>query len=60
MGPAGIATQIIVLRGDFIYELRVEPHVLTTNQAAPFVAGAASNANRTLIEQVISTFRFTE
>lgn len=60
VGPAGITTQIVALHGDLIYELLVEPHVLTTNQAEPFVAGAASAANRTLIEQVIGTFGFTE
>ena len=60
VGPAGITTQIVALHGDLLYELLVEPHVLTTNQAEPFVAGAASAANRTLIEQVIGTFGFTE
>lgn len=60
VGPAGITTQIVALHGDLIYELLVEPHVLTTNQAEPFVAGAASAANRTLIEQMIGTFGFTE
>lgn len=60
VGPAGITTQIVALHGDLIYELLVEPHVLTTNQAEPYVAGTASAANRTLIEQVIGTFGFTE
>lgn len=60
VGPAGITTQIVALHGDLIYELLVEPHVLMTNQAEPFVAGAASAANHTLIEQVISTFGFVE
>lgn len=60
VGPAGITTQIVALRGDFIYELLVEPHVLTTNQAEPFVAVTDQETNRALIEQVIGTFRFTE
>lgn len=60
VGPAGITTQIVALHGDFIYELLVEPHVLTTNQAEPFVAATDQEANRALIEEVISTFRFTE
>lgn len=60
VGPAGITTQIVALHGDFIYELLVEPHVLTSNQAEPFVAATDQEANRALIEQVISSFRFTE
>lgn len=60
VGPAGIATQIVALHGDFIYELLVEPHVLTTNQAEPYIAGVDHDANRNLIERIIATFRFTK
>lgn len=60
VGPVGITTQIVALHRDFVYELLVEPHVLMSNQAAPFVTATDSETNRALIEQVISTFRFTE
>lgn len=60
VGPAGITTQIVALYHEFIYELMVEPHVVTTNQAEPWVESAPSEANDALIEQIINTFHFTE
>lgn len=60
VGPAGITTQIVAIQGDFIYELLVEPHTLTTNQADAYVESADQDANRALIEQIIATFQFVE
>jgi hypothetical protein len=57
-GPAGITSQIVAIHGPFIYELMVEPHLLTGNQAEPFIEPAPSAKNRALIEEIIATFRF--
>lgn len=59
-GPAGITTQIVAIRGDFIYELMAEPHQITTNQAEPFVAGEHSQSHVDLLEQIYATFEFTD
>lgn len=60
IGPAGVSTQLVALHHEFIYELMVEPHVVTTNQAEPWVESTPSAANHDLIDAVIATFRFTE
>lgn len=59
-GPAGITTQIVALHNDFIYELLVEPHIVTTNQADSWVESVPNTANHDLIEQIVGTFRFTD
>ncbi|RIK42555.1 MAG: hypothetical protein DCC55_08600 [Chloroflexi bacterium] len=58
VGPAGITTQIVAIHGPFVYELMVEPHQLTGNQAEPYVEGKVTPENRALVEQVIATFQF--
>jgi inhibitor of cysteine peptidase len=57
-GPAGITAQIVAIHGPFVYELMVEPHQLTGNQAVPYVEGAVSPDNQALVEQIIATFQF--
>lgn len=57
-GPAGITAQIVAIHGPFIYELMVEPHRLTGNQAVPYVEGAVKPENEALVEEIIATFQF--
>lgn len=57
-GPAGITAQIVAIHGPFIYELMVEPHQLTGNQAEPYVEGAVTPENQALVEEIIATFQF--
>lgn len=60
VGPAGVTTQIVAVYQGRIYELMVEPHSITTNQALPFVEDEASMDNQALIEEVLATFHFVE
>lgn len=59
-GPVGITTQIVAIHNNFIYELMIEPHTVTTNQADPWVESVPTAANYNLIEQIVGTFRFTD
>jgi len=60
VGPASVTAQIATIHNTFIYELLVEPHQVTGNQAVPFQAGEASPENEDLFEAIIATFRFSE
>jgi inhibitor of cysteine peptidase len=60
VGPAGITTQIMAIHNTFVYEVLVEPHLLTTNQAEPYVAGAPSTENRALVEKMLATFKILD
>ena len=60
VGPTGITAQIVAIRNNRIYELLVEPHQITGNQAVPFQIGEASPENEELFEAIIATFKFAE
>jgi len=60
VGPAGITAQIVAIRNDRIYELLIEPHQLTGNQAEPFQMGEVLAANRQWIDGIIDTFKFSD
>ena len=59
-GPAGISTQIVAIRNHRIYEVLVEPHKLTGNQAEPFQTGAVVASSREWVDQMIATFGFAD
>lgn len=54
-----ITSQIITIHKDLIYELMVEPHQLTGNQAEPSATGTVTPENKELIEKIIETFKFS-
>jgi hypothetical protein len=54
-----ITSQIITIHKDLIYELMVEPHQLTGNQAEPLATGTVTPENKELIEKIIETFQFS-
>jgi len=53
-----ITTQIVTIHKDLIYEIIVEPHQLTGNQAEPSAIGTVTPENKELIEKIIETFQF--
>jgi hypothetical protein len=59
-GPLHITAQIVAIHNGSIFHLLVEPHELPPNQAEAYQPKAESASNKALVEEMLSSFRFTQ
>ncbi len=59
-GPLHITTQIVAVHNGALFYLLVEPHELPPNQAEAYQPKVESAANKALVEEMLSSFKFTD
>jgi len=58
-GPLQITTQIVAIHRGFLFYLMIEPHELPPNQAEAYRPKVENAANKALVDEMLSSFKFT-